>query len=263
MNITSEQVEELLPPTVKETDLLTEDAKNTFAVLLNSLLISKGAQETGELILPTDRLKKYVGGRFERMMKAVRELEKYGLITRIPGKPRTSGEKATATRFIFNWDIIDKPIVKPTHESLFARFRNMKAPGNTSGDCNGNGNINDNFNDNINLKDNHITNSNENSNTNENSNLNDNEKDISKEEYEMEKFMLEEYIDEKAKGKSCTEINKLTIPIYDWIDRQFTNNSRRLKNFANRKLDTLKKESLRIPPTTVPVINEYEASLPF
>lgn len=46
MNITKEEVDELLPQTVKDTDALSDDAKNMFAVLLNSLLVSKGAEET-------------------------------------------------------------------------------------------------------------------------------------------------------------------------------------------------------------------------
>ena len=196
MNITKEQVEELLPQTVKDTDALSADAKNMFAILLNSLLVSKGAEDTGVLIKDTESLKTYANWRFERMMNAVRELEKYGLITRIPGKKRTQGESSIATKFIFHWDIIDKPIVRKSHEELFSKFKNMKNPGNTLGKCNSNGNINDNVNININdnsnntindntntnNNDNTKTNNNENSNVNENSNPNFNEKGISEDE---------------------------------------------------------------------------------
>jgi hypothetical protein len=259
MNITKKEVEELLPQTVKDTDALSPDAKNMFAVLLNSLQVSKGAENTGELIIPTDRLKSYVGWRFERMMKAIRELEKYGLVTRIPGKKRFLGESATATRFIFNWDVIDKPIVRKTYEDIFAKFRNMKTSGNTSGNCNSNSNYNGNFN----INNNSNTNYNENSNTNENSNINDNSNDILEKEFKMEKSKVEEHIELVTKGKSYTEITSLTIPIYDWIVKNFPSNSHRLKNLANTRLDKIKREGLLAKPSTTPVINEYEAGLPF
>ena len=255
MNITKEQVEELLPQTVKDTDVLSDDAKNMFAVLLNSLQVSKGAEETGVLIKNTDALSRYVGWRFERMMKAVRELEMHGLITRIPGKLRTNGEPSIATQFIFNWEVIDKPIVRKTHDDLFAKFRHMKTSGNTRGKCNSNnnGNINDNSNFKLNLNDN----------TNENSNLNHNEKDILKEEYEQKRFMVEEHIRQEAKGKSYTEITRLTIPTYNWIESAFPGDSDRLKKLADNLLHKIKREGLVTEPSTTPGIDEYQAGLPF
>ena len=265
MNISKEQVEELLPQTVKDTDALSDDAKNMFAVLLNSLLVSKGAEETGELIKDTNALRSYVSWRFERMMAAIRELEKLGLITRIPGKPRTSGEPSIATKFIFNWEVIDKPIVRKTHDDLFAKFRHMKTSGNTSGKCNSNnnGNIKDNINNNFSIKDNIKTNGSENSNMNENSNINYNEKDKLQEEYEQEKSKVEEHIRREAKGKSYAEINKLTIPTYNWIVSEFPRDSDRLKRFAVNLLYKINREGLVTETSSTPVIDEYQAGLPF
>ena len=257
MNITKQEVEELLPQTVKDTDALSPDAKNMFAVLLYSLQVSKGAENTGELIIRTDRLRSYVGWRFERMMKAIRELEKYGLVTRTPGKKRIQGESATATRFVFNWDVIDKPIVKKTHEDIFARFRNMKTSGNTFGNCNSN------YNGNLNINNNSNTNYNENSNTNENSNIKNYSNDILDEEYIMEKSKVEEHIERLTKGKSYAEITSQTIPIHNWIDKYFPSNSHRLKKFANIRLDKIKMEGFASKPSTTPIIDEYEAGLPF
>ena len=264
MNITKEQVEELLPQTVKDTDALSADAKNMFAILLNSLLVSKGAEDTGELIIPTDRLSRYVGWRFERMMSAVRELEKHGLITRIPGKKRTLGESSIATKFIFNWDVIDKPIVRKSHEDLFSKFKNMKTPGNTLGKCNSNVNSNINDNTNINNNENIKTNSNENSNVNENSNHNSNEKDKWKEEYEQERQIVEEHIRQEAKGKNYSEITALTIPTYNWIVGTYPEHSDRLKRFADNVLYKINREGLWTKPSNeTSVIDEYQASLPF
>ena len=264
MNITKEQVEELLPQTVKDTVALSADAKNIFAILLNSLLVSKGAEDTGELIIPTDRLSRYVGWRFERMMNAVRELEKHRLITRIPGKKRTLGESSIATKFIFNWDVIDKPIVRKSHEELFSKFKNMKPLGNALGNCNSNGNINDNDSVNSNINDNTKTNSNENSNVNENSNPNFNEKGISEDEYEKERHIVEEHIRQEAKGKNYSEITALTIPTYNWIVRTYPEHSDRLKRFADNLLYKINREGLWTKPSNeTSVIDEYQASLPF
>ena len=265
MNITKEQVEELLPQTVKDTDVLTEDAKNVFAILLNSLLVSKGAEDTGVLVMPTDRLKSCIGWGIERIMKAIWELERYELVTRIPGKPRTSGEKATATKYIFHWDVIDKPIVRKTHNDLFTKFRKMQISENPFQDCNGNlnDNINSNINNNTNINNNINTNSNENSNNNENSNLNNKSKSIEEQEFEMNKYMVEEYIEQETKGKTYTEITRLTIPIHDWIDSQFPNHSDRLKRIADNILYRIKREGLFTETSSTPVIDEYQASLPF
>ena len=260
MNITKEQVEELLPQTVKDTDALSADAKNMFAILLNSLLVSKGAEDTGVLIKDTESLRTYANWRFERMMSAVRELEKYGLITRIPGKKRTLGESSIATKFIFNWEVIDKPIVRKSHEELFSKFKNMKPLGNALGNCNSN--INDNVNSNIN--DNTKTNINENSNVNENSNPNFNEKGISEDEYEKERHIVEEHIRQEAKGKNYSEITALTIPTYNWIVRTYPEHSDRLKRFSDNLLYKINREGLWTKPSNeTSVIDEYQASLPF
>lgn len=259
MNITKEQVEELLPQTVKDTDVLTQDAKNMFAVLLNSLLVSKGAEETGVLIKDTDSLRSYVNWRFERMMKALRELERYGLITRTPGRKRVLGECSTATRFVFNWDVIDKPIEKKTHNDFFAKFRTMKTTENTIGNCNSNSN--DNINTNINNNNN--TNNNENSNDNENSNLNIKSKSIEEQEFEMNKYMVEEYIEQKTKGKSYSEIERLTYGIHTWISSQFPNHSTRLKKFADNMLYMIRRNSLVTEASSTSMIDEHQAGLPF
>ena len=255
MNITKEQVEELLPKSVKDTDALSDDAKNMFAVLLNSLLVSKGAEDTGVLIKNTDTLRTYIGWRFYRMMAAIRELEKLGLITRKPGKLRTSGEQSSATKFIFHWDVIDKPIVKKTHEELFARFRHMKTSGNNCGNCNSNNNVSlkENISDNSNIKENIITNCSENSNVNENSNLNYNEIDNMKEELKQNRFKIEEFVRQKTKGKSYTEITRLTIPIYQWIESEYPEDSDRLKRYAYNLLYKIKMEGLVTEPSATPV----------
>ena len=107
------------------------------------------------------------------------------------------------------------------------------------------------------------TNSNENSNDNENSNLNIKSKSIEEQEFEMNRYMVEEYIEQKTKGKTFTEITSLTWEIHSWIDSQFPKHSTRLKKIADNMLYKIKREGLSTEDSSTPVTDEYQASLPF
>ena len=132
MKISQERVEQILPQNIKDTTLLTENAKNVLAVLMHCLLVSKGAEESGFLIKGNKELRELLQMNRDYMMDALRELEEYDLIKRVQGKTRKQGEKAQASEYHFNWDnIFDKPLKKKTSEELFQRFR--KSSGTPSG----------------------------------------------------------------------------------------------------------------------------------
>jgi DNA-binding GntR family transcriptional regulator len=132
MKISQERVEQILPQNIKDTTLLTENAKNVLAVLMHCLLVSKGAEESGFLIKGNKELRELLQMNRDYMMDALRELEEYDLIKRVQGKTRKQGEKAQASEYHFNWDnIFDKPLKKKTSEELFQRFR--KSSGIPSG----------------------------------------------------------------------------------------------------------------------------------
>ena len=132
MKISQERVEQILPQNIKDTTLLTENAKNVLAVLMHCLLVSKGAEESGFLIKGNKELRELLQMNRDYMMEALRELEEFDLIKRIQGKTRKQGEKAQASEYHFNWDnIFDKPLKKKTSEELFERFR--KSSGTPSG----------------------------------------------------------------------------------------------------------------------------------
>lgn len=124
MKISQERVEQILPQNIKDSTLLTENAKNVLAVLMHCLLVTKGAEESGILIKGNKELRELLQMNRDYMMDALRELEEYDLIKRIQGKTRKQGEKAQASEYHFNWDnIFDKPLKKKTSEELFQRFR--------------------------------------------------------------------------------------------------------------------------------------------
>ena len=132
MKISKERVEQILPQNIKDSTLLTENAKNVLAALMHCLLVSKGAEESGFLIKGNKELRELLQMNRDYMMDALRELEEYDLIKRAQGKTRKQGEKAQASEYHFNWDnIFDKPLKRKTSEELFQRFR--KSSGTPSG----------------------------------------------------------------------------------------------------------------------------------
>lgn len=132
MKITKERVEQILPQNIKETTLLSDNAKNVLAMMMHSLLVAKGAQDSGVLVISNNRLRALLEMNRDCMLNAIRELEEYDLITRIVGKSRIEGETSTASEYHFNWDnIYNKPLKKKTSEELFSKF--FKPSGTPSG----------------------------------------------------------------------------------------------------------------------------------
>lgn len=129
MKITEERVEQVLPPNIKNSDL-SDLEKRTLAALMHSLSISKGAQESGFLVISNKKLFSVIGGRSEDIMTALRTLEEYDIFKRVVGKSRVEGEKSTASEYHFNWaNIFKNPLKKKTSEELFSKFfKSLETP---------------------------------------------------------------------------------------------------------------------------------------
>ena len=129
MRISDERVEQVLPPNIKNSDL-SDLEKRTLAALMHSLTISKGAQESGFLVIGNKKLFSVIGGKYEDIIAALRTLEEYELFTRVVGKSRVEGEKSKASEYHFNWDNIFKnPLKKKTSEELFSKFfKSLETP---------------------------------------------------------------------------------------------------------------------------------------
>lgn len=129
MRITEERVEQVLPQNIKNSDL-SDLEKRTLAALMHSLRISKGAQESGFLVIGNKKLFSVIGGKSENIMAAIRTLEEYDLFKRVVGKSRVEGEKSKASEYHFNWDnIFNNPLKKKTSEELFSKFfKSLETP---------------------------------------------------------------------------------------------------------------------------------------
>lgn len=123
ISITEERQNQILPQNIKETDVLSDNAKKTLATIMNYYLVLEEVKANGYVFLNNDTLRQSVGIRKNDMLSAVQELIESELIERQVGKRRTEGEKATASVYKVIWQNLTKPIKKKnTFEELFSEF---------------------------------------------------------------------------------------------------------------------------------------------
>lgn len=155
-----------LPVNIKESTVLSEDAKKVLAALMNWSENSQ-ASETGIIIISNQQLRKLSGIKQNNLMTAIIELKIYKLITREKGKPRVEGERSIASKYTIDYDALEKPLKRFTYKDRLKM--NTESSSNPDGYCNYNGNYNCNYNGNYN------PNLNPNPNCNNNANLNPND----------------------------------------------------------------------------------------
>lgn len=125
--INKRNMEIILPSNVRESKLISEDAKKVLTALMYSLNICEGAEESGVLIISNAKLRSILKMKRDDMLHAIGELEFCDLIKRVKGRARVEGEKATASEYHFNWDAIyNKPLRMKSSREIFARFINMQ-----------------------------------------------------------------------------------------------------------------------------------------
>ena len=253
MKITKERVEQILPQNIKETTLLSDNAKNVLAMMMHSLLVAKGAQDSGVLVISNNRLRALLEMNRDYMLNAIRELEEYELVTRIVGKTRIEGEPSTASEYHFNWDnIYNKPLKKKTSEELFSKF--FKPSGTPSGTA-----ITTTITTSTTTA---IATSSAIASTNSiiNSNTMTNSNKIEK-QFEIDKKILLNKIIEKTNGLDFNTIDSVKIPIMNYISLTFTKNIDKLKNIAISEIERIKgKLREKLVSSTVVSVEDY---LPF
>ena len=86
--ITEERMNEVLPQNIKDTDVISVDAKKVLAAILNYYSILNIVQTTRYLICSNSVLRACVQMKKNNMLSAVQELIECGLIKREIGKAR-------------------------------------------------------------------------------------------------------------------------------------------------------------------------------
>lgn len=123
IKMTEERQNKILPNNIKETDVLSNNAKKTLATIMNYFAILDIAKYSKYLVCPNSVLRKAVGIRNNDLIIAVQELIDCDLIERQVGHKRVEGEKATASVYKVIWENLTKPIKKKnTFEELFSEF---------------------------------------------------------------------------------------------------------------------------------------------
>lgn len=121
-----------MPETVKNSKVLSDNAKKVLAGLLYSYAVSKPAKVTGVLCISNSILRKAVGMKNENMLSALRELEMYNLIERNAGMARIEGQKSIASEYIIHFDALKKPIEELSFDDIFGDPKSSETPMGTA-----------------------------------------------------------------------------------------------------------------------------------
>jgi len=120
--ITEERMNEVLPQNIKDTDVISINAKKVLATIMNYFLLLEKVKEQGYVFLSNQFLRQSACIKQEYLLNAIRELIEYKLINREVGKVWSEGERHTASKYIVIWNNLTKPLKKKTFEELFSEF---------------------------------------------------------------------------------------------------------------------------------------------
>lgn len=131
IKITNERIEQILPVNIKESDVITKNAKKTLATIMNYFYTLDVVKENRCLMISTDMLREAVGIKKESMLAAMQELIEHDLIIREIGKKWERGMKPMASTYAVRWENLTKELKKKTPEDLFSAF--LQVPDNQGG----------------------------------------------------------------------------------------------------------------------------------
>lgn len=117
MKITEQRMEELLPQSVKDSDL-SLGTKKVLTALLDWYLNSK-AKDTGIITISNKKLCGIAGVGGDSLQEAFRDMDECQLCSRKAGKGI-----GTASEYILNFEALSKPIKRKSFEELFAKELN-------------------------------------------------------------------------------------------------------------------------------------------
>lgn len=123
IKITDERMAEVLPSEIKNTNVLSDNAKKTLAAIMNYYLLLEEVKANGYVFLNNETLRLSVGIKKNYVLSAVQELIESDLIERQTGRRRVEGERPMASIYRVKWSNLTKPIKKKnTFEELFSEF---------------------------------------------------------------------------------------------------------------------------------------------
>lgn len=120
--LTEERMNEILPQNIKDTDVISADAKKVLAAIMNYFLTLDKVKEQGSVHLSNTLLRQSAHIKQCYMLTAIQELKEHDLIKREVGKVWTEGEEKTASIYKVMWNNLVKPLRKLTFEDLFSDY---------------------------------------------------------------------------------------------------------------------------------------------
>lgn len=131
ISVNEKRMEQVLPTNIKESDLVSKNAKKVLATIINYYFVLDEPKKLGYLYMNNDTLRESCKIQRNAMLAAIQELIELGLIRRERGEKWTKGKKPTASRYYVNWNDLKKPIEKKTFEDLFDNFMTQFQPQNS------------------------------------------------------------------------------------------------------------------------------------
>lgn len=131
IKITDERINAILPKSIKDSDVLSNNDKKVLGAILHYFLILDKAKENKYIILTNENLRKTVCIRNASVLSSVQNLIEMKLIKRECGKTRKEGEKSQASKYYVNWNNLKKPLKKLEFEDLFSDFISSEKPSGT------------------------------------------------------------------------------------------------------------------------------------
>lgn len=123
IRINEERQNQILPNNIKDSDVLSDNAKKVLATIMNYFLVLEDAKTNGYVYLNNPTLRQSVGIRMNDLLTSLQELIETDLIVREVGRRRIEGEKSFASVYKVNWENLTKQIKKKsTFEELFSGF---------------------------------------------------------------------------------------------------------------------------------------------
>lgn len=117
VKITEERMSQILPQTVKDSDL-SAYAQKVLATIINYYLVNEKVRTTGFLAINNENLRKSAGVGKNYVIGALRELIECKLIDRKAGTKWKAGEQKRASEYRLIIENLKKPIKKPSSDEL-------------------------------------------------------------------------------------------------------------------------------------------------
>lgn len=120
--LTEDRMYDILPQNIKETDVISVNAKRVLASIMNYYLVLDKVKAQGYVNLSNQLLRNSAHIKQNDMMTAIQELIEYDLIEREVGKVWAEGQQHIASKYTVLWNNLQKPLKKKTFEDLFSQF---------------------------------------------------------------------------------------------------------------------------------------------